>query len=78
MNTVSTYIEMSLFQFDSGQDANTEIFAMEPRYRKFALQLDKCLSSFEGIQDWGDCTAFLNRLLKVRLSLSIHFSCSTS
>ncbi|KZS93323.1 hypothetical protein SISNIDRAFT_441139 [Sistotremastrum niveocremeum HHB9708] len=35
------------------------------KYKKYSQQVEKCLSTFENIHDWADCTAFLTRLLKI-------------
>jgi hypothetical protein len=66
MNMVTT----SLFSRDTAPtshltDVAAALLATEPKYRKYTQQVDKCLSTFENVQDWADCTAFLSKLLKV-------------
>jgi hypothetical protein len=46
--------------------AVTSLLANDPKYRKFAVQVDKCLQSFDGVNEWADFISFLSRLLKVR------------
>ena len=53
-------------------DVAAALLATEPKYRKYTQQLDKCLSTFENVQDWADCTAFLTKLLKVRFSWPVN------
>ena len=37
----------------------------DPKYKKYAQQVEKCLASFESMHEWPDFIAFLKQLLKV-------------
>lgn len=37
----------------------------DPKYKKYAQQVEKCLASFETMHEWPDFIAFLKQLLKV-------------
>ena len=37
----------------------------DPKYKKYAQQVEKCLNSFDNVHEWADCIAFLKLLLKV-------------
>lgn len=37
----------------------------DPKYKKYAQQVEKCLASFEAMHEWPDFIAFLKQLLKV-------------
>ncbi|EIN14374.1 hypothetical protein PUNSTDRAFT_140678 [Punctularia strigosozonata HHB-11173 SS5] len=39
-------------------------YASDPKYKKYTQQVEKCLNSFENVQEWADCIAFLKQLLK--------------
>ncbi|TXT04269.1 hypothetical protein VHUM_04267 [Vanrija humicola] len=41
------------------------VLASDAKYKKFAAQVDKCLQSFENVNEWADFISFLSRLLKV-------------
>ncbi|GLB43530.1 putative dopey, N-terminal [Lyophyllum shimeji] len=41
-----------------------QAFASDPKYKKFAQQVEKCLNSFDNVHEWADCIAFLKQLLK--------------
>ncbi|EJU02805.1 hypothetical protein DACRYDRAFT_94483 [Dacryopinax primogenitus] len=36
----------------------------DPKYRRYAQQVDKCLATFETINEWADFISFLTKLLK--------------
>lgn len=36
----------------------------DPRYKRYAQQIDKCLATFGEVTEWADFTAFLSRLHK--------------
>ncbi|KZO91887.1 hypothetical protein CALVIDRAFT_601960 [Calocera viscosa TUFC12733] len=38
--------------------------ASDPKYRRYAQQVDKCLATFETINEWADFISFLTKLLK--------------
>lgn len=38
----------------------------DPKFKKYAQQVEKCLTSFESMHEWPDFIAFLKQLLKVR------------
>ena len=40
-------------------------YASDPKYKKYTQQVEKCLSSFDSVQEWADFIAFLKQLLKV-------------
>ena len=37
----------------------------DPKYKKYAQQVEKCLASFETMHEWPDFISFLKQLLKV-------------
>ena len=37
----------------------------DPKYKKYAQQVEKCLASFETMNEWPDFISFLKQLLKV-------------
>ena len=39
--------------------------ASDPKYKKYSQQVEKCLATFENMQEWPDLIAFLKQLLKV-------------
>ena len=41
-------------------------YASDPKYKKYAQQVDRCLNSFDNVHEWADFIAFLKQLLKVR------------
>ncbi|KAG5643542.1 hypothetical protein DXG03_000683 [Asterophora parasitica] len=41
-----------------------QTFALDPKYKKFTQQVEKCLNSFDNVHEWADCIAFLKQLLK--------------
>jgi hypothetical protein len=43
-----------------------DVYSSDPKFKKFGQQVERCLSSFENVQEWADCIAFLKNLLKVR------------
>lgn len=46
----------------------------DPRYRRYAQQIDKCLATFGDVTEWADFTAFLARLHKaIQLPAGITF-----
>lgn len=60
--------ELSLCQV-CGTDntaATQSLLASDAKYKKFASQVDRCLQSFESVNEWADFISFLSRLLKVR------------
>ena len=48
--------------------AATSLLASDAKYKKFAAQIDRCLQSFDSVNEWADFISFLSRLLKVRLT----------
>ena len=40
----------------------------DPKYKKYAQQVEKCLSSFDSVHEWADFISFLKQLLKVWVS----------
>jgi len=40
--------------------------ASDPKYKKYAQQVDRCLNTFDNVHEWADFIAFLKQLLKVR------------
>ncbi|KAL1409508.1 hypothetical protein Q8F55_003491 [Vanrija albida] len=45
--------------------AAASLLASDAKYKKFAAQVDRCLQSFESVNEWADFISFLSRLLKV-------------
>jgi hypothetical protein len=43
-----------------------QTYASDPKYKKYAQQVDRCLNSFDSVHEWADLIAFLKQLLKVR------------
>lgn len=41
-----------------------QAYASDPKYKKYAQQVDRCLSSFDNVHEWADFIAFLKQLLK--------------
>lgn len=41
-------------------------YASDPKFKKYTHQVEKCLSSFDNVQEWADFISFLKQLLKVR------------
>ncbi|KAG6879371.1 hypothetical protein C0992_003191 [Termitomyces sp. T32_za158] len=41
-----------------------QTFALDPKYKKFTQQVEKCLNSFDNVHEWADFIAFLKQLLK--------------
>lgn len=48
-----------------------QTYASDPKYKKYAQQVDRCLNSFDSVHEWADFIAFLKQLLKVRGIISI-------
>jgi hypothetical protein len=46
-------------------------YASDPKYKKYAQQVDRCLNSFDSVHEWADFIAFLKQLLKVRGIISL-------
>ncbi|KAJ7103154.1 Dopey, N-terminal-domain-containing protein, partial [Mycena belliarum] len=44
--------------------AAQQAFAADPKYKKYAQQVERCLNSFDNVHEWADCIAFLKQLLK--------------
>ncbi|KAL0565856.1 hypothetical protein V5O48_016166, partial [Marasmius crinis-equi] len=44
--------------------AAQQAFLSDPKYKKYAQQVEKCLNSFDNVHEWADCIAFLKQLLK--------------
>lgn len=40
-------------------------YASDPKFKKYTQQVDKCLNSFDNVQEWADFISFLKQLLKV-------------
>jgi hypothetical protein len=43
-----------------------QTYSSDPKYKKYAQQVDRCLNSFDNVHEWADFIAFLKQLLKVR------------
>ncbi|KAF8633541.1 hypothetical protein AX15_001344 [Amanita polypyramis BW_CC] len=41
-----------------------QAYASDPKYKKYTQQVEKCLNSFDNVQEWADCISFLKQLLK--------------
>ncbi|CAL1694342.1 unnamed protein product [Somion occarium] len=39
-------------------------YASDPKFKKYTQQVDKCLNSFDNVQEWADFISFLKQLLK--------------
>ncbi|ORY25817.1 Dopey, N-terminal-domain-containing protein [Naematelia encephala] len=48
----------------TGKAAAASLLASDAKYKKFAAQVDRCLQSFESVNEWADFISFLSRLLK--------------
>lgn len=48
-----------------------QVYASDPKYKKYAQQVDRCLNSFDSVHEWADFIAFLKQLLKVRGIISV-------
>ena len=46
-------------------------YASDPKYRKYAQQVDRCLNTFDNVHEWADFIAFLKQLLKVRTNTRV-------
>ena len=44
-----------------------QTYSSDPKYKKYAQQVEKCLSSFDSVHEWADFISFLKQLLKVRV-----------
>ena len=51
--------------------ANEVLGQNDPKFKKYTVAIEKCLTSFDNVHEWADFIAFLTRLLKVRDSSSI-------
>jgi hypothetical protein len=40
--------------------------AADPKFKKYAQAVEKCLATFDNVHEWADFIAFLGKLLKVR------------
>lgn len=58
----------------SARAAAASLLASDARYKKFAYQVDKCLQSFENVNEWADFISFLSRLLKTLQGQSPQYS----
>ncbi|KIL71408.1 hypothetical protein M378DRAFT_188883 [Amanita muscaria Koide BX008] len=41
-----------------------QVYASDPKYKKYTQQVEKCLNSFDDVHEWADCISFLKQLLK--------------
>ncbi|KAF8753997.1 Dopey, N-terminal [Rhizoctonia solani] len=41
-----------------------DTLANDPKYKKYVIQVDKCLATFDNVHEWADFIAFLTKLLK--------------
>lgn len=41
------------------------VYASDPKYKKYAQQVEKCLNTFDSVHEWADFISFLKQLLKV-------------
>ncbi|KAF8913192.1 Dopey, N-terminal-domain-containing protein [Gymnopilus junonius] len=48
----------------SERDIAIQAYASDPKFKKYAQQIEKCLNSFDNVHEWADCIAFLKQLLK--------------
>ncbi|KAG2076732.1 hypothetical protein BDR04DRAFT_1132425 [Suillus decipiens] len=46
------------------RDKLHQIYASDPKYKKYTQQVEKCLNAFDNVHEWADCIAFLKQLLK--------------
>ncbi|KAG9313948.1 Dopey, N-terminal-domain-containing protein [Chiua virens] len=44
--------------------AAQQLFSSDPKYKKYTLQVEKCLNTFDNVHEWADSVAFLKQLLK--------------
>ena len=47
------------------QGAISSAYANDPKFKKYTQQVDKCLVSFDSVNEWADFISFLKQLLKV-------------
>ncbi|KAI0756510.1 Dopey, N-terminal-domain-containing protein [Daedaleopsis nitida] len=40
------------------------VYSSDPKYKKYTQQVEKCLSSFDHVDEWADFISFLKQLLK--------------
>jgi len=45
--------------------------ASDPKYKKYTQQVEKCLATFDSVHEWADFIAFLTKLLKVIVVVSV-------
>ncbi|KAJ8582095.1 hypothetical protein M405DRAFT_582865 [Rhizopogon salebrosus TDB-379] len=48
----------------SNRDRLQQLYASDPKYKKYTQQVEKCLNAFDNVHEWADCIAFLKHLLK--------------
>ncbi|KAF9786711.1 Dopey, N-terminal-domain-containing protein [Thelephora terrestris] len=48
----------------SGNALLMQNYASDPKFKKYTQQVEKCLSSFDNVQEWADFISFLKQLLK--------------
>lgn len=48
--------------------AQEKTLLADPKWRKYSSLVDKCLQSFDNVNEWADFITFLAKLLKVRLA----------
>ncbi|KAL7419677.1 hypothetical protein Q5752_005591 [Cryptotrichosporon argae] len=58
----------------SARAAAASLLANDAKYKKFAAQVDRCLQSFESVNEWADFISFLSRLLKTLQTPSPSYS----
>lgn len=44
--------------------APTPSVAADPKFKKYAQAVEKCLATFDNVHEWADFIAFLSKLLK--------------
>ncbi|KAJ7204429.1 Dopey, N-terminal-domain-containing protein [Mycena pura] len=59
-----TSVKKWLSERNSERAAAQQAFAADPKYKKYTLQVERCLNSFDDVHEWADCIAFLKQLLK--------------
>ncbi|KIJ53578.1 hypothetical protein M422DRAFT_73885 [Sphaerobolus stellatus SS14] len=68
LNTTSAFATRqsgSLVGVRAGERASlTASLNADPKFKKYAAQVDKCLQTFDNVQEWADFIAFLTKLLK--------------
>lgn len=47
----------------------------DPKYKKYALAVEKCLTTFDNVHEWADFISFLTKLLKVRSKTALSSLC---